>query len=41
MCQSIGASAVGTVISPKYCGNQSSTPSAAHTAPPRKNGRNP
>src|SRR4029077_6815455 len=28
-------------ISPKYCGSHNRTASAAHSAPPRKNGRNP
>src|SRR5215471_6111079 len=39
MCQSSGAKAVGSDNSPKYCGNHSRTLSAAHSAPPRKNGR--
>jgi len=39
--QSSGAIAIGSAISPKYCGSQSATASAAHSAPPKKNGRNP
>ena len=32
---------VGSDISPKYCGSQSAMLSAAHAAPPKKNGRKP